>query len=661
MSMPALNYPITPIKLIGQPNEATQPNGSLKKNFSHKSVTESPLTVLHQSLSTSKGAYPDTQRPRAQGIADRRLNDADQSLSSVINEIDDESESTSAKNENIDGAESTPLKNKRNSSLLSPEKLKSLVETVDRIRINKIDELTQRLKNKADQLEKKLKKLKDIVEDSEEVVGQDDYPNQIKSLEKTLRKTRQRIDQLKDKSEHIERSVVPEAKTHHEIMEECKKLLENCKSEKTRALDKKYDDMVKELIEQNEQSNWTRAKIALAGSSGFGVSFLIGNTLSRAIDMSPYIPPFISGFLHVVTATPVAKSITPSSWSSPALAELNNNFKLRGDSWGDYWRQKIKGDSQGRQYPSKNKEHDGKITIEERLKEEKKFLGLLGARYKDEEASYYFYTLNYCFKAIGAALVSGPLGTASLAYKITEGVLHGICGAFSGAEYLVFQQLGRSNREGSKNTPTLTRKIFAAKAEALRSLQADVEKTIENYDSDPAHDASDPIHRLLIKASTKVSEDLRITSRQASMLGLLKHEFMTQFAHGNRLDTIADILGRILSLMPAAAVNDLTAEWRKSSDPLLVFGAHTLSAIALIMPPGFTARPVYVGFFRACLQATCNMYENKTAPENKTTPIDDEDDDSLVGSADSDEDWLDEYFDTGWHGNPTARDENAGL
>jgi len=145
------------------------------------------------------------------------------------------------------------------------------------------------------------------------------------------------------------------------------------------------------------------------------------------------------------------------------------------------------------------------------------------------------------------------------------------------------------------------------------------------------------------------------------MLGLLKHEFMTQFAHGNRLDTIAEILGRTLSLMPTAVVNDLTAEWRKSSDPLLVFGAHTLSAIALIMPPGFTARPVYVGFFRACLQAMCNMYENKTAPENKTTPIDDEDDDSLVGSADSDEDWLDEYFDTGWHGNPTARDENAGL
>ena len=87
MSMPALNYPITPIKLIDQPNEATQPNGSLKNNSSHNSVTESPLTVLHQSLSTSNGAYPDTQRPRAQRITDSKFNDVDQSSSSVINEI----------------------------------------------------------------------------------------------------------------------------------------------------------------------------------------------------------------------------------------------------------------------------------------------------------------------------------------------------------------------------------------------------------------------------------------------------------------------------------------------------------------------------------------------------------------------------------------------
>lgn len=625
---------------------------SAKESLSQSSLDK--LRLLKQQLKTANKNNNEKEAEKIQ----RQINTLTRKSGDKSKEIN------LPKNENIDGDDSSPLINKRNSSLLSPEKLKHLVETVDRNKINKIDGLILKLKNKADHLEKKIKKLNEIVEDSEDVVGQDDYPGQINSLRETLRKTREKIDLLKDKSEYIERSVMPEAKSQNEIMKLCTELLNGCKSENTRALEKKYDDMVAELTEKNDQSVYTRAKIAVAGASAFGVSFLIGNTLPRAINMSPYIPPFISGFLHVVTATPMAKSIMPSNWTSPALSELNNNFKLRGDSWGDYWRQELKGDSQGEQYLSKNKNHKGKITIEERLKEERPFTDLLAARYKDEEASYYFYTLNYCFKAIGAALVSKALGTASLAYKITEGVLHGICGAFSGAEYLVFQQYSRSNREDSKNTPTLTRKIFTAKADALRSLQDDVENKIKEYDSDPQHDASDPIHRLLIKASSKVSEDLRIATRQASMLGLLKHEFMTQFAHGNRLDTIAEILGRILSLMPTAVVNELTAEWRKSSDPMLVFAAHTLSAIALIAPPGFSARPVYIGMIRACLQAMCNLYENKTAPvnnENNENNEDNEDSDSLVGSADSNEDWLGEYFDTDWHGNPTARDENAGL
>jgi len=739
MSIPELKLNITPLKVNDEYREFTNARNLSTPISPTKlppnSVPASPLVALHQSLSTSNGAYPDTSRALAQEKANSGVSGTDQSSSVTITDADDEFESNSSAesqqqtdanelrrlrkqlrsandknnekdaekiqrqidtltkrsdspksnikskkitpslNENIDGRDPAPFDNKRNSSLLSPEKLKNLVETVDRNKINKIDGLIQRLKNNADQLEEKLKKLKN----KDVLVGGDDYLDQIRSIENTLRKTRQRIDRLKDKSEHIERRVLPGAKTHNEIMEECKKILEDCKSDKTRALDKKYDEMVKELTEQNEQSNYTRAKIGVAGASAFSASFFIGNTWSRAVDMSPYIPPFISGTLHVITATPVAKAIMPSSWTSPALSALNNNFKLRGDSWGDYWRQKLKGDSQGRQYHHReNTKLTGKITIEERLGEEPSFTKLLAARYKDEEASYYFYTLNYIFKAIGAGFVSSALGATTLSYRITEAVLHGICGAFSGAEYLLFQQFSRSRRKEkeeeenkpkeekkvlteAKNIPTLTRKIFAAKADALRSLQKDVEDTIKKYDSNPDHDASDPIHRLLIKASSKVNEDLRIATRQASMFGLLKHEFMTQFAHGNRLDTIAEILGRILSLMPSAAVNQLTTAWRKSSDPWLVFAAHTLSAIVLIAPPGFTCRPLYVGMIRACLQAMCNIYENKTTPENKTATVDDHDDDSSVGSVNSDDDWLDEYFDTRWHGNPTERDENAGL
>jgi hypothetical protein len=63
-------------------------------------VSASTLVELHQSLSTSNGAYPDTYRSRSQGMVNREFNDAEQSTSSIINEIDGESKSTSSKESN---------------------------------------------------------------------------------------------------------------------------------------------------------------------------------------------------------------------------------------------------------------------------------------------------------------------------------------------------------------------------------------------------------------------------------------------------------------------------------------------------------------------------------------------------------------------------------
>jgi hypothetical protein len=117
--------------------------------------------------------------------------------------------------------------------------------------------------------------------------------------------------------------------------------------------------------------------------------------------------------------------------------------------------------------------------------------------------------------------------------------------------------------------------------------------------------------------------------------------------------------------MPTSIANYYFANLRNSSNPWDVFAGHTLSAILLMAPPGFTARPVWVGMIRACLQMMCNIYQNKTVPagdqdddsssEIKSVHSDDDSDDQ------EDDDSLDEFFDKGWYGNPTERDKNAGL
>jgi hypothetical protein len=328
-------------------------------------------------------------------------------------------------------------------------------------------------------------------------------------------------------------------------------------------------------------------------------------------------------------------------WTSPVLAELNNNFKLRGASWSDQWH----GQTSEKKYFSKDPNHPGKISIDQRMDEERAFTELLGSRYKDEEASYFFYTLNYFFKAVGAAMVSKVFSTGTTTYKLIEASLHTVCGTLSGAKYLMSQQVTRSERTESRNIVTPTREMFAVKVEELQSLQHDVEEKIKECENNPNHDPRDLTHRLLLKALQQVNNELKIATLQASWLGLLRHEISANFAHGSRLDTIAEILGRSLALMPVSIINQLTEDWRNSSDQWLVFLGHAIPAAVLMLPPGFTARPLYVGAIRAALQTMCSIYENKIAPAgiHHCTPEDKD------------------YFNTNWQGNPVKKDEQMPL
>lgn len=533
------------------------------------------------------------------------------------------------------------LKTSTESNLSSPVERIIFFNVVDRNELRKISQDVLKSQEVSDSYQIRIDAIDKILNDSDDIVGEDEFQRDLRSLIKLQWHEHKKISILYAQQKNIESRVISKAVSLKEINDECQLLLESCKSEKTYSLEEKYDALVSELKQENANSPYTPVKIAVAGASAFSVSFLIADTLSRTVSMSAYIPACIAGTLHVIVAGPVAKSIMPCMWSSPVLAELNNNFKLRGASWGEQWQ----GQASEKKYLSKYLEHPGKISIEQRLEEEQSLNNLIGARYKDEEASYFFFTMNYLLKAIGAAVVSKAFSTGTQTYKLIEATLHGVCGNLSGANYLFSQQAARSERTQSTNILTPTRKIFSAKAEELQSLLDDIKNNLKEYESNPRHDTRDLTHRLLIKAQQQVQNELKIASLQASWLGLLRHELSINFAHGSRLDTIAEVLGRSLSLLPLSIINEVTAEWRNSSDPWLVFIGHALLAAILTMPPGFTARPLYIGAIRSALQMMCTIYENKTAFMNNhgNTP-----DDS-------------DYFNTNWRGNPVKKDEETLL
>lgn len=540
----------------------------------------------------------------------------------------------------IDGSDEN-LQTSTQSNLPSPVERIIFFNIADRNELRKISQGVLKCQEISESYQIRIDAIDKILDDSDGIVGEDEFQRDLSSLIKLQWQEHKKISVLHAQQNNIESRVISKAASLKEINDECQLLLESCKSEKTYSLEEKYDALVSELKQEHANSPYTPAKIAVAGASAFSVSFLIADTLSRTVSMSAYIPAFITGTLHVIAAGPVAKSIMPNMWSSPVLAELNNNFKLRGASWGEQWQ----GQASEKKYLSKYPEHPGKISIEQRLEEEQSLNNLLAARYKDEEASYFFFTMNYLLKAMGAAMVSKAFSTGTQTYKLIEATLHGVCGNLSGASYLFSQQAARSERNQSTNILTPTRKIFSSKAEELQSLLDDIENNLKKSESNPRHDTRDLTHHLLIKAQQQVQNELKIATLQASWLGLLRHELSINFALGSRLDTIAEIVGRSISLLPLSIINEVTSNWRNSSDPWLVFIGHALPAAILTMPPGLTARPLYSGAIRSALQMMCTIYENYSVPMGNH------------GSTPDDSD----YFNTNWRGNPVKKDEETLL
>ena len=540
----------------------------------------------------------------------------------------------------IDGSDEN-LQTSTQSNLPSPVERIIFFNIADRNELRKISQGVLKCQEISESYQIRIDAIDKILDDSDGIVGEDEFQRDLSSLIKLQWQEHKKISVLHAQQNNIESRVISKAASLKEINDECQLLLESCKSEKTYSLEEKYDALVSELKQEHANNPYTPAKIAVAGASAFSVSFLIADTLSRTVSMSAYIPAFITGTLHVIAAGPVAKSIMPNMWSSPVLAELNNNFKLRGASWGEQWQ----GQASEKKYLSKYPEHPGKISIEQRLEEEQSLNNLLAARYKDEEASYFFFTMNYLLKAMGAAMVSKAFSTGTQTYKLIEATLHGVCGNLSGASYLFSQQAARSERNQSTNILTPTRKIFSAKAEELQSLLDDIENNLKKSESNPRHDTRDLTHHLLIKAQQQVQNELKIATLQASWLGLLRHELSINFALGSRLDTIAEIVGRSISLLPLSIINEVTSNWRNSSDPWLVFIGHALPAAILTMPPGLTARPLYIGAIRSALQMMCTIYENYSVPMGNH------------GSTPDDSD----YFNTNWRGNPVKKDEETLL
>ena len=457
-----------------------------------------------------------------------------------------------------------------------------------------------------------------------------------------------------------------------EITANDKEFIASIKSKTTKDLEDTHTKKLEELKQYYQNSYTGHMKISawnlLAGTLGFGFSFFIANSLSRTSPFVAYfLAPLIGGALHHIFAKPIVMQVAASSWTSPVLAEMENYYKLKAA----YIRARRTNTLDEKKYASKNPDHKGKLTIEQRLGEERSYLSMFRQRQLTEEVGYYAYSVNYTAKACFVAGGSKFFHDKNPGSITAETFMHGAAGALSGASYVLAQQYFRSKQPGAKEIFTPTREIFAAEVDMLNSLKDDLKNAANVINAKSAPSEADLKHLEKLKAKLHTTEkSLAVAEAKSRHLGIFRTELENMWKEGNRIDTFGEIAARITTLQQVAGISYLTDGLKQSSDPLHMFLGHAIPAVALIAPPvGFTMRGAYVGLYKTAAYA---IFGEGSKPKSVTTnlrrvtvdPASESDTKKHHGNDDGNEEdsvMISKFYDSEdseeWHGNVMSEDE----
>jgi hypothetical protein len=185
--------------------------------------------------------------------------------------------------------------------------------------------------------------------------------------------------------------------------------------------------------------------------------------------------------------------------------------------------------------------------------------------------------------------------------------MHLPMGWISGAETSMLIQEQRSQLPKAKLVPLPSREIASAEAEYLAALLVDLQGGLQNLLHSKQLRPEDPNEREMLKAISRTSKALDSAKLRSKFLGTLRQEISAGFANLDAtLDTLTEMISRTLVLLPSSGASYLLASWRASPDPLTAALGHIIPALLLILPPGWTMRPLTSGIIRAALQAIFN-------------------------------------------------------
>lgn len=395
-------------------------------------------------------------------------------------------------------------------------------------------------------------------------------------------------------------------------------------SEKTKEHQIKFE-MHNQVHQENAKANIIEKTFynILAGTVGYLTAFGIGNLAAKLTPgLGPFMLPILAAPLHTLLAGPLSGMIRSTTWVNPATKEQIMHQRARARAQGDTHRKAV-----GLESKIKFTWHGEHLTAEEILKKDPDFNNWYSKVITDDNP-FYSFLCTYLLRNFIIEILRPPLDQpdfssiptvpdyhpqeffsthTALGFAADLG-LQTLAGTLAGAMTMIINQAIRAHIKDfhSFEVVTKTRAVWNLERIYLTSCKADFEAAVEN-------EADLELKNLLEKECHKIKLQLDKAEKKSSFLSSYLYEVSLLWQEkkrgiagdpdqpGTRLDTIFDITGKFISLLPVAITSQLVSAYapiratNRTASWLQMYGRVLAPPIALM---GFLLRTEISGYVR---------------------------------------------------------------
>jgi hypothetical protein len=362
---------------------------------------------------------------------------------------------------------------------------------------------------------------------------------------------------------------------------------------------------------------------SLAGTVGYLTAFGVANLAAKLTPgLGPFMIPILAAPLHTFVAGPLSGMIRSTTWVNPATKEQITHQRARARAQGDQHRK-----AAGLESKIKFVWQGERLTAEEILKKDPNFKNWY-CKVVTDDVPFFSFLGFYLIRNFLIEILRPPLdqpdlsaipsvpgyrpekffSTHTAAGFAADLGLQTLAGTLSGALTMLISQAIRANIKDYHcfEAVTKTKAIWNLERIYLTSCRSDFESAIEKV-TDPE------LKALLEKECHKINLQCDKAEKKSSFLSSYWYEVNLLWQEktkgiagdpdqpGTRLDTICDIAGKFISLVPVAITSQLVSTYapiRAASTTrawFQMYGRVLAPPLALM---GFLTRTEISGYIR---------------------------------------------------------------